>query len=107
MFFNIFVLDDTVSCVCLCADGKIGSLIFRDEHMLNSLCEPEHNGSGDTEDALDADRSWDNPPVTLWVMDDDHIFTLKLKKLLLFIGNFKSNAKVLYLNLREWMQCQM
>ncbi|XP_058614249.1 lung adenoma susceptibility protein 2 isoform X2 [Onychostoma macrolepis] len=49
-------------------DGKIGSLIF--EQMLNSpsfaLCEPvkKHNSSGDTEDALDADRSWDNPPVT-------------------------------------------
>uniref|UniRef100_A0A671QXE7 Lung adenoma susceptibility protein 2-like n=1 Tax=Sinocyclocheilus anshuiensis TaxID=1608454 RepID=A0A671QXE7_9TELE len=25
--------------------------------------EKEHNSSGDTEDALDADRSWDNPPV--------------------------------------------
>uniref|UniRef100_A0A8C2DEK0 Zgc:152948 n=1 Tax=Cyprinus carpio TaxID=7962 RepID=A0A8C2DEK0_CYPCA len=51
-------------------DDKIGSLIFRAEQMLNSssfaLCEPvkEHNSSGDTEDALDADRSWDNPPVT-------------------------------------------
>ncbi|KAL1253503.1 hypothetical protein QQF64_018196 [Cirrhinus molitorella] len=51
-------------------DDKIGSLILRAEQMLNSpsfgLCEPvkEHNSSGDTEDALDADRSWDNPPVT-------------------------------------------
>uniref|UniRef100_A0A8C1XWX4 Zgc:152948 n=1 Tax=Cyprinus carpio TaxID=7962 RepID=A0A8C1XWX4_CYPCA len=51
-------------------DDKIGSLIFRAEQMLNSpsfaLCEPvkEHNSSGDTEDTLDADRSWDSPPVT-------------------------------------------
>ncbi|XP_043090312.1 lung adenoma susceptibility protein 2 isoform X2 [Puntigrus tetrazona] len=51
-------------------DDKIGSLIFRAEQMLNSpsfaLCEPvkEHDVSGDTEDALDADRSWDDPPVT-------------------------------------------
>ncbi|XP_073681331.1 lung adenoma susceptibility protein 2 [Garra rufa] len=51
-------------------DDKIGSLISRAEQMLNSpsfgVCEPvkEHNRSGDTEDALDADRSWDNPPVT-------------------------------------------
>ncbi|XP_050948863.1 lung adenoma susceptibility protein 2 isoform X2 [Labeo rohita] len=51
-------------------DDKIGSLILRAEQMLNSpslgLYEPvkEHNNSGDTEDALDADRSWDNPPVT-------------------------------------------
>ncbi|XP_016316936.1 lung adenoma susceptibility protein 2 homolog [Sinocyclocheilus anshuiensis] len=51
-------------------DDKIGSLIFRAEQMLNApsfaLCEPvkEHNSSGDTEDVLDADRSWDNPPVT-------------------------------------------
>nr|XP_055036623.1 lung adenoma susceptibility protein 2 [Misgurnus anguillicaudatus] len=53
-------------------DDKIGSLIFRAEQMLNSsslgLCEPvtEHNNndSGDMEDSLDADRSWENPPVT-------------------------------------------
>uniref|UniRef100_A0A9J8D9Y2 Zgc:152948 n=1 Tax=Cyprinus carpio carpio TaxID=630221 RepID=A0A9J8D9Y2_CYPCA len=50
-------------------DDKIGSLIFRAEKALQSssfaLCEPvkERNSSGDTEDALDADRSWDNPPV--------------------------------------------
>uniref|UniRef100_A0A8C1SS36 Zgc:152948 n=1 Tax=Cyprinus carpio TaxID=7962 RepID=A0A8C1SS36_CYPCA len=50
-------------------DDKIGSLIFRAEQALHSssfaLCEPvkERNSSGDTEDALDADRSWDNPPV--------------------------------------------
>lgn len=74
MYFNVIVFDTVfqtepslVSCVSLCADDKIGSLIFRDEQVFNSLCEPvkEHNGSGDTEDALDADRSWDNPPVTL------------------------------------------
>uniref|UniRef100_A0A672S6H4 Lung adenoma susceptibility protein 2 n=1 Tax=Sinocyclocheilus grahami TaxID=75366 RepID=A0A672S6H4_SINGR len=58
------------SCVSLCSDDKIASLTFRAEQMLNApsfaLCEPvkEHNSSGDTEDALDADRSWDNPPVT-------------------------------------------
>uniref|UniRef100_A0A673MK86 Lung adenoma susceptibility protein 2-like n=1 Tax=Sinocyclocheilus rhinocerous TaxID=307959 RepID=A0A673MK86_9TELE len=52
-------------------DDKIGSLILRAEQALHwssvALCEPvkEHNSSGDTEDALDADRSWDNPPVTL------------------------------------------
>uniref|UniRef100_A0A673MM31 Lung adenoma susceptibility protein 2-like n=1 Tax=Sinocyclocheilus rhinocerous TaxID=307959 RepID=A0A673MM31_9TELE len=51
-------------------DDKIGSLILRAEQALHwssvALCEPvkEHNSSGDTEDALDADRSWDNPPVT-------------------------------------------
>ncbi|XP_059381732.1 lung adenoma susceptibility protein 2 [Carassius carassius] len=51
-------------------DDKTAPLIFRAEQMLNSpsfsLCEPlkELNTSGDTEDALDADRSWDNPPVT-------------------------------------------
>ncbi|XP_026110095.1 lung adenoma susceptibility protein 2-like isoform X4 [Carassius auratus] len=51
-------------------DDKTAPLIFRAEQMLNSpsfsLCEPlkELNSSGDTEDALDADRSWDNPPVT-------------------------------------------
>uniref|UniRef100_A0A8C2JG70 Zgc:152948 n=1 Tax=Cyprinus carpio TaxID=7962 RepID=A0A8C2JG70_CYPCA len=50
-------------------DDKIGSLIFRAEKALQSssfaLCElvKERNSSGDTEDALDADRSWDNPPV--------------------------------------------
>ncbi|XP_051733417.1 lung adenoma susceptibility protein 2 [Ctenopharyngodon idella] len=50
-------------------DDQISSLILRAEQMLNSsslgLCETlkEHNSSGDTEDALDADRSWDNPPV--------------------------------------------
>uniref|UniRef100_A0A673MR60 Lung adenoma susceptibility protein 2-like n=1 Tax=Sinocyclocheilus rhinocerous TaxID=307959 RepID=A0A673MR60_9TELE len=52
-------------------NDKIGSLILRAEQALHwssvALCEPvkEHNSSGDTEDALDADRSWDNPPVTL------------------------------------------
>ncbi|XP_067278860.1 lung adenoma susceptibility protein 2 isoform X2 [Pseudorasbora parva] len=40
----------------------------KDGQMLNtpvSLCGPlkEHNSSADTEDALNADRSWDNPPV--------------------------------------------
>lgn len=60
-----------LSCSSLCSDDQIGSLILRAEQMLNSsslgLCEPlkEHNSSGDTEDALDADRSWDNPPVAL------------------------------------------
>lgn len=50
-------------------DDHIASLIPRAGQMLNApslgLCEPltEHNRSGDTEDALDADRSWDNPPV--------------------------------------------
>ncbi|XP_051536913.1 lung adenoma susceptibility protein 2 [Myxocyprinus asiaticus] len=49
---------------------QVASLIFRAEQVLNSpsigLCDPaeEHNSSGDTEEALDADRSWDNPPVT-------------------------------------------
>lgn len=68
----IFLKPSLVSChVSLCSDDKIGSLILRAEQMLNSpslgLYEPvkEHNNSGDTEDALDADRSWDNPPVTL------------------------------------------
>ncbi|XP_057215938.1 lung adenoma susceptibility protein 2 isoform X2 [Triplophysa rosa] len=51
-------------------DERIDSLIFRAEQMLNSsshgLCErvKGHNTSGDTEDSLGADRSWDNPPVT-------------------------------------------
>lgn len=45
--------------------------MFRAEQTLNSssrgVCErvEGHNTSGDTEDSLDADRSWDNPPVTL------------------------------------------
>ncbi|XP_051961846.1 lung adenoma susceptibility protein 2 isoform X2 [Xyrauchen texanus] len=49
---------------------QVASLIFRAEQVLNSpsirLCESaeQHNSSGDTEEALDADRSWDNPPVT-------------------------------------------
>ncbi|XP_065099684.1 lung adenoma susceptibility protein 2 [Paramisgurnus dabryanus] len=52
-------------------DDKIDSLIFRAEQMLNSsslgLCGPvtgHNNNSGDTDDSLDADRSWENPPVT-------------------------------------------
>ncbi len=127
MFFNIFSCrhntastsfqtePSSVSCVSLCSDDKIGSLIFRAEQMLNSssfaLCEPvkELNSSGDTEDALDADRSWDNPPVTLWVMDNHDIFTLNLKKLLLFIGKnvslvLKSNAEVMdWFSGNAWM----
>lgn len=50
-------------------DDRIGSLILRAEQMLNSPsfavsdAVKELNASTDTEEALDADRSWDNPPV--------------------------------------------
>lgn len=50
-------------------DDRIGSLISRAEQMLNSPsfavsdAVKELNASADTEEALDADRSWDNPPV--------------------------------------------
>ncbi|KAI4887797.1 hypothetical protein NFI96_024755 [Prochilodus magdalenae] len=60
-----------------CGDGepfrgdRIGSLIQRAEQMLNSpslgLCatgREQHGSPGGTEDLLEADRSWDNPPVT-------------------------------------------
>lgn len=51
-------------------DDRIGPLILRAEQMLNSPsfavseAVKELNTSADTEEALDADRSWDNPPVT-------------------------------------------
>ncbi|XP_005170303.1 lung adenoma susceptibility protein 2 isoform X5 [Danio rerio] len=50
-------------------DDRIGSLILRAEQMLNSPsfavsdAVKELNASADTEEALDVDRSWDNPPV--------------------------------------------
>ncbi|XP_062867894.1 lung adenoma susceptibility protein 2 isoform X2 [Trichomycterus rosablanca] len=51
-------------------EDKIGSLIQRVEEMLKSpslgfpsSIKEQHDSPGNTEELLDADRSWDNPPV--------------------------------------------
>lgn len=57
----------------LFVDDKIESLIQRAEQALNSPSlginnqSDEQSSPGGTEEDLGADRSWDNPPVTLLV----------------------------------------